>query len=104
MRNYGLASLSELYTNSLAPWVRVCKLELWLKIAFQGHHEDALGVKAKAHLGSCSSDYLTSCLGKKNLPRYKSLSSGHSNGYLPITSHFVHLLQNSYVVTSFFPQ
>ena len=37
-----------------------CRLALLLKTAFQGHHEDALGVKAKAHFGSCSSDYLTS--------------------------------------------
>lgn len=41
--------------------VKVCRLKPLLKIAFQEHHEDALGVKVKAHLGACSSDYLTSC-------------------------------------------
>lgn len=64
MRSYGFAAVPELYTASLAPCVRVCRLELLLKIAFQEHHEDALGIKAKAHLGSCFSDYPTSCLGK----------------------------------------
>lgn len=61
MRSYGFAAVPELSTTSSAPCVKVCRLKPLLKIAFQEHHEDALGVKVKAHLGACSSDYLTSC-------------------------------------------
>lgn len=65
MRNYGFAAKPELCADPSAPCVRVWGLELPLQEAFQGHCDDAPGVKAKAHLGSCSRDYLTSCLEKR---------------------------------------
>lgn len=39
MRNYGFATMPELYTKSRTTGMKVCGLEPF-KVAFQGHHDD----------------------------------------------------------------
>lgn len=40
VRNYGFAAMPELHTNSWTTCMKVCGLELLLKVGFQWHHGD----------------------------------------------------------------